>query len=296
MTVPQYPGHPTSGETPVCPRHPDRIAYVRCQRCHRPTCPECQRPASVGVQCVDCVNQARAAAPTIRTRFGGRDRGARPVVTQILIAACVAIHVLVQWAPEVRSAFAFVPVVGEQEPWRFLTAAFLHSGTVLPSGGGFNPGGLLHLGLNMYALWILGSVLEPMLGRWRFLTLYLLSALGGSVAVLLLASPQDVSWITGVVGASGAVFGLFAAVGLLLRRLRRDTTQILVLLGVNVFISFTVPGISWQAHLGGLVTGAILAAAYVYAPRQRRLALAVGASVGVAVLLVALSVLRYSLV
>jgi membrane associated rhomboid family serine protease len=271
-------------QAPVCPRHPDRVSYVRCQRCGRPACPECQRPAAVGVQCVDCVNEARAAAPRTRTVLGGRARGGRPVVTITLVALCVVFY-LAQRVPglAITGSFIFMPALGVQEPYRFLSSAFLHGGT-------------LHLALNMYALWIVGSVLEPALGRWRFTALYLLSAVGGSVAVLLLASPADASWSTSVVGASGAVFGLFAAIFIVMRKFGRDSTQILVLIALNFVLGFVFAGISWQSHLGGAITGALLALAYAYAPRKRRTLVGVLATVAVAALLLALVVARYAAV
>lgn len=272
-----------AGGAPVCPRHPDRVSYVSCQRCGRPVCPECQRPAPVGVQCVDCVRDAERAMPQRRTVFGGRARAGRPVVTIGFIGLCVLAYLVGGFLPGIRQELVFAPVLGNIEPVRFLGAAFLHSG-------------FLHLAVNMYALWILGSVLEPALGRWRFTVLYLLSALGGSVAVLLLADPAADSWRTGVVGASGAVFGLFAAIGLVLRKLGRDATQILVLLVINAVLGFVIPGISWQAHLGGLITGGVLAAGFVYAPKGRRAVIAVSASIAVLVLLVVLTVVKYSLV
>ncbi|PYF97761.1 Membrane associated serine protease, rhomboid family [Georgenia satyanarayanai] len=230
---------------------------------------------------MDCVARAQSALPTRRTVFGGRAREGRPVVTMAIIALCLVAYVVLR-AADARVPLVFVPFAGESEPYRFLSAAFLH-------------GGFLHLAVNMYALWIVGSVLEPALGRWRFAALYLVSAVGGSVGVLLFASPYEIEWITPVVGASGAVFGLFGAVGLALRRLGRDTTQILVLIVINTVIGFTIPNIAWQAHLGGLVTGALLAAAYVYAPRSRQTATGVAATVLVALVVVALAVAKYAI-
>jgi membrane associated rhomboid family serine protease len=242
---------------PVCPRHPDRVSYVRCQRCGRPACPECQRPAAVGIQCVDCVREAARSAPVVRTSLGGRLRGGRPVVTLTIVALCVVSYLLQRVDAGWTARWAFAPFAGEVEPWRFLTAAFLHS-----------PGSLLHILFNMYALWLVGPYLEQALGRWRFVALYLLTAVGGQVGVTLLASAdQGGGWFTPVVGASGAVFGLFGAVLVVLRRLGRDARQILVFLVLNAVIGFVVPGIAWQAHLGGLVTGLALGAAFAYAPR-----------------------------
>ncbi|GAB3536981.1 hypothetical protein GCM10027403_19600 [Arthrobacter tecti] len=142
---------------------------------------------------------------------------------------------------------------GPVEPWRMLTAAFLHS-----------PSFLLHIGFNMYALWIMGQALEPLLGRVRFLALYLIAAIGGSVAVLLLSSP-----LQPVVGASGAVFGLFGAMFIVQRRRGGDVRQLVVLIAINTVLGFVVQGISWQAHLGGLLAGAAAAAIIAYTPRGK---------------------------
>ncbi len=281
MTHPQ-PGPAAPTPPPVCPRHPDRVAYVRCQRCGRPACPECQRPAAVGIQCVDCVRDAAKATRPARTAFGGRVGTGRPVVTLTLIALCVVSYVLQLTTTSWTQELAFAPVLGESEPWRFLTSAFLHS-----------PGQLLHILFNMVALWSVGPFLEAMLGRWRFLALYLLSAVGGSVMFLVLASPYDQSWITGLVGASGAVFGLFGAVLVVLRRTGRSAGGIVGVLVANAVLGFVLPGVAWQAHLGGLLVGAVLGAAFAYAPRDRRLAVSVGACVGMAVLLAATVLVSY---
>lgn len=281
MTHPQ-PG-PAPTPPPVCPRHPDRIAYVRCQRCGRPTCPECQRPAAVGVQCVDCVREGQRAQRPARTAFGGRLTGGRPVVTLTLIGLCVVSYVLQQVSDRWTIDLAFVPFLGETEPWRFLTSAFLHS-----------PSSLFHILFNMVALWSVGPFLEASLGRWRFLALYLLSAIGGSVMFLLLATPYSASWFTVLVGASGAVFGLFGAVLVVLRRVGRSAGGIVGVLLINAVLGFVLPGVAWQAHLGGLVVGAALGAAFAYAPRERRTAVAVGSCVAVAVLLVGAALVTYA--
>lgn len=273
-----YPAFGQPGETasqPVCPRHPDRVTYIRCQRCGRPVCPECQRPAAVGVQCVDCVAAARKAAPTFRTVLGGRARAGRPVVTLSIIAVCTVLYLLSRVFPAVTSTLWFAPVIGYEQPYRFLTTAFLHAS-------------FLHIAVNMYALWIVGAYLERMLGRWRFAALYLVSAVGGSVAVLVLADPATASWLTPVVGASGAVFGAFAAILVVLRRTGRDATQILVLIAVNLVLGFVATGVSWQAHLGGLLTGLALGLLYAYAPaRSRATSAVVGTGVVLLVLVVA---------
>ncbi|MBD8079996.1 rhomboid family intramembrane serine protease [Cellulosimicrobium arenosum] len=271
---------------PVCPRHPDRVSYVRCQRCGRPVCPECQRPAAVGVQCVDCVHDAARRVPQQRTSLGGVVRGGPPVVTYTIIGLCVVSWVLqLVTGGDWTRLWWFAPVIGEQEPYRFLTSAFLHS----PSP--------LHILFNMYALWITGPFLEQMLGRWRFVALYLLSAIGGSVGYLLLAGgPLSETWYQPVVGASGAVFGLFGAILLVLRRTGRNAMQIVVLIAINFAIGFFFSGIAWQAHLGGLVVGLVLGAAYAYAPRERRTLVSVAVTSVVAIGLVAATWLTYATV
>lgn len=237
--------------------------------------------AAVGIQCVDCVAEAARTAPVARSVLGARLRGGAPVMTYALIGACVAVFLASRVAPRVVTALVFAPVVGEVEPYRFLTTAFLHAN-------------FLHIAVNMYALWIVGQYLEGMLGRWRYLSLYLLSAVGGSVAVLLLAQPDAASWFTPVVGASGAVFGAFAAILMVLRRTGRDASQILVLILVNLVLGFVVAGISWQAHLGGLLTGLGLGALYAYAPRERRTAWSVAGTVATALGLAIAAALKYA--
>ena len=271
----------------MCPRHPDRQSYVRCQRCERPVCPQCQRQAPVGVQCVDCVARAAREAPVQRTVLGALVRPGRPVVTLTLIGLCVLTYLLQVItggadAGLVTQLLVFYPPLGAAEPWRFLTAAFLH-------------GSLFHIALNMYVLYLTGPYLEQALGRWRFALLYLVSALGGSVGYLLLYGLGQ----PGTVGASGAVFGLFGAMLVLQRRLRLPLRQISIVIGLNLVVGFLFPGIAWQAHLGGLVTGAALGAvmALVPAPRDgrgsagaaRRTALQVGGSAVVVAVLVAAS-------
>jgi membrane associated rhomboid family serine protease len=282
------PGVPSAAAPPVCPRHPDRISYVRCQRCGRPVCPECQRQAAVGVHCVDCVRDAARTAPTPRTAFGAPLRDGRPLVTYTLIGLNIVSYVLQMVVAGPRldwtQVLIFAPFLGEYEPWRFLTAAFLHGST-------------LHIAFNMFALWVVGQNLELALGRARFLALYGLAAVGGAVMVLLLASPDPGGdWTRGLVGASGAVFGLFGAILLVLRRLGRSARPIVTIIAINAVIGFVVPNISWQAHLGGLLVGALLGAGYAYAPRKRRREVSLAVTVGVAVLLAVLAMLRYAAV
>jgi membrane associated rhomboid family serine protease len=279
------PAAEPSAQIPVCPRHPDRPSYVSCQRCGRPACPECQRAAAVGFQCVDCVNESKRTTPAAKTVYGGAVASDKPLVTFGIIAVCAVLYVL-QWLiprNEVYENLAFAtvyatPEYGVFEPWRMLTSAFLHS-----------QGFILHIVLNMYMLWMFGQALEPLLGRIRFLAVYLLSAIGGSVGYLLL-TPGYVPGqpLTGVVGASGAIFGLFGAMLVVQRHRGGDTRQLWVLIAINGVIGFLVPQIAWQAHLGGLITGGLCAAAIAYAPRgPRRSLMQAGGLALVAALLVA---------
>lgn len=252
MSAPIPPQRPV--QPPVCYRHPDRTSYLRCTRCDRYICAECMRSGAVGQQCVECV---RASAQPVRRphlHFGGRQRSGVPVLSYGLIAVNVLAFVvqntsaglardLVLWSPAVAHDGQF---------YRLVTSAFLHYG-------------LLHLLLNMWALYVVGPGLEQVLGRLRFAALYGLSALGGSVVVYLFA-PLN----TATAGASGAVFGLFGATFVVGRRLRADVGWVAVVIVINLVFSFSIPNISWQGHVGGLLTGALVALAYVYAPRGHR--------------------------
>lgn len=267
---------------PVCPRHPEQVTYVRCQRCDRPACPQCQVPSAVGVHCVDCARRNASSRRGVSSLLGGRAI-TDALVTKGLVVACVTIYLVQMALPSLGAQFAFVPAVASSQPWRFMTTAFLHAS-------------LMHLAFNMWALWVLGSALEPILGRWRFAALCALSALGGSTMIYWLASPTaPASWLTSTVGASGAVFGLFAALFIIQRRFGRDTSAIVGLLVLNLAISFIGANISWQGHLGGLVTGAIVAALYAWAPRNKRTVYGVCGTVGIAIALIGLICLRTAL-
>jgi membrane associated rhomboid family serine protease len=261
VTTPPVPEPWQSAEqVPVCPRHPDRVSYVRCQRCERPVCPECQRPAPVGVQCVDCVREQTRGRRAARTVFGGLAPDGRPFVTIAVLVLCVGLFLLQLGTHDgVTRALDFYPPLAIAEPYRFLTSAFLHSTAFL-----------LHIVFNMYALWMVGPYLEGLLGHAQYAALYLLSAIGGSVGFYLLVSPSDPqAWQTSAVGASGAVFGLFGALFVVNRKLGRDVGGILVILVINAVLGFIASGIAWQAHLGGLLTGAATAALLAYLPRGR---------------------------
>ncbi|AJM76917.1 rhomboid family intramembrane serine protease [Rathayibacter toxicus] len=257
---------PSSNYT--CYRHPDRQSFVRCQRCGRIICGECQTPAPVGVICPDDMAHQRATAPRTTHPFVSRvrrmTRSDQPTVTYAIIALCVIIwllEILPITSNAVIGAFFYEPIYTLRdfvfEPWRMLTSVFVHS-TSLFFGIPF------HLLLNMYTLWVFGMVLERMLGRGRYLTLFLLSGCAGSVGVLVLADP-----FTAVVGASGAIFGLVGCYLVIVRHLGGQASQLLVLVGLNLVIGFLPEaGVAWQAHVGGLVTGALIGVVYTRT-RQR---------------------------
>ncbi|WP_261166556.1 rhomboid family intramembrane serine protease [Microbacterium sp. Marseille-Q6965] len=241
-----------------CYRHPSRQSFVLCQRCARTICGECQTPAAVGVICPECLaEQRRARTPAqkrARRRWG---RGGSVVAASsggtrgmMWIFILTAVAFLVNWAGttvgfSLNDALAFIapliyPQSGYFQPWRVVTVALTHAG-------------FMHVFLNMLSLWMVGRALEPMLGTARFVTTYLLCAAGGSAAVALL------SFETPVVGASGAVFGLFGALIVIARHIGADMTGMLIVLGINLVLGF-IPnaGISWQSHVGGLVVGALI--------------------------------------
>lgn len=226
----------------VCYRHPDRETGVSCQRCERYICPECQTPSAVGFLCpedshVPVTERIRASAV--------------PFVTYTLIAINIAAY-LAQWTlPGFTNSFVYVPAFTGIEPWRMFSAGFLHSTSQVT-----------HILFNMYSLFILGRALESVIGAGRFLALYLLSILGGSVAVLLFTSPNS-----SVLGASGGVFGLMAAYFVILKSLGQRSNGFVGLIAINLVLSF-MPGVSWQAHLGGLVVGGLIA--LVYSKTRRR--------------------------
>lgn len=232
--------------------------------------------ATVGFQCPDCIRGANRSRREGRTVFGGRVRSSTSRVAYTLIGINVAVYIAQLAIPGfgLVARFAMVPsAVADGDWWRLITSAFLHA-----------PGSIFHLLVNMWALFVLGPPLEALLGRLRFATLYILSALGGS-ALIYLVGPVAVPSL----GASGAIFGLFGAIFIVARRLNLDTRWILGLLAINIAITFLVPAISWQAHIGGLVTGLLLALAYAYAPRSNRTIIHVAASTAVFLVIVAVS-------
>ena len=271
MSTPDPIGAPP--QVPVCYRHPDRETYIRCAHCDRPICPDCMTSASVGFQCPECVAEGAAAVPATRTRFGGVAIS-RPYVTLTLIGINVVVFgaEFLAGVDTVASNWGMWPVgvALDNEYYRLFTATFLHEN-------------LLHIGFNMLVLWMLGPQLEALLGHVRFTVLYLVAGLGGSVASFWFSSPNVVG-----IGASGAIFGLMGAYVVVGRALRADISQVLGLIAINVVIGFVGGGIDWRAHLGGLVTGALVAAIFAYAPTTQRVLWQV---VGVVVVVVALGVL-----
>lgn len=251
---------PTEADAaPRCYRHPDRETYISCQRCGRPICTQCQTQAAVGVQCPECVREGREVgsagrAPGIVRAL--RPRG-RPVATYVLIGICVLVYglqFLTQQA--VTQALFLDPTRVGSEPWRLITSAFLHS-----------PALILHLLFNMYALYAFGPTLEQFLGRARFLALYLIGGLGGSVAVVAVYELWVVTqgaiteatngFITPIsaLGASGAIFALMGALFALRKAMGINMQQLVIVLVINLALGFFVPNVAWQAHVGGLLIG-----------------------------------------
>lgn len=262
---------PTSATTPViahCYRHPTRETAVRCVRCNRPICPECMRPASVGFQCPDDVKLGRANQRAPRTTIGTVVRSSPPLVTWSIIGLNIAVYIATaigsvrgfnqNHTTAVFRDWLLLPQTVAQDGsfYRLLTATFLHYG-------------LLHLVLNMLALYLVGPYLERLLGPWRYVAIYLLAALGGSVAVYAFGAR-----FTAVVGASGAIFGLFAAALLLVRELGFDPRTLIATIVINFVLTFSIPDISKLGHLGGFVVGGLATVAIAGIPgRPRRLPL-----------------------
>ncbi|MFJ6665756.1 rhomboid family intramembrane serine protease [Streptomyces sp. NPDC091383] len=293
---------PDARSVPVCYRHPDRETGVRCTRCERPICPACMVSASVGFQCPECVHGGGPAHPHTpggggagrtmaaarpRTMAGGTMTADPRLVTKVLIGINIALF-LVQLA--VGESFtqrfevigqAYTPLIpgvqgiAQGQYYRLLTAMFLHAG-------------FTHLLFNMLSLWWIGGPLEAALGRARYLALYAVSGLAGSALTYLLAAPNAPS-----LGASGAIFGLFGATGVLMRRLNYDMRPLFALLVINLIITFT-PGfnIAWQAHVGGLVAGVVTGYAMVHAPRRHRALIQYGTCALVLVVVAVLTLVR----
>lgn len=294
----------------VCYRHPGRESYVHCQRCDKVICPDCMRQASVGFQCPDCVAEGAKTTRAGRTAYGGV-RPTNPGATTItLIGINVFVWVtiiatgwksseLIQrlaltpsgacWTadgggyyPGVAEAqcsaagqVEWVSGVSDGAYWQLVTSMFAHVE-------------IWHIAFNMFALYALGPQLELVLGRVRFLALYLLSGLAGSALVYWLSDEASAT-----LGASGAIFGLMGALLVVAFKVGGNVQSILTWIGINVVI--TVVGssfISWQGHLGGFLGGLAIAGALVYAPRRNRTQFQVGALVFIAALIALAIILR----
>ena len=196
-------------------------------------------------------------------------------VTLGLVSLNVAIWIL-QIIPGlgVTDKLAFVPVSVFVEPWRMITAGFAHSES-----------NFLHVALNMYSLYIFGAILEPMLGRLRFLSEWLISIFGGSVAVMYLNTPD-----TWVIGASSGIFGLMAAYFVVLRAVGDRSRGLVGLIAINLAFGFLMPGVSWQAHLGGLLAGGAMTAVFTTSRGSKQAQLLGG--VMVALVFVGLTIYR----
>lgn len=210
--------------------------------------------APVGWHCRSCVRRNARKSPVVRYQPSNRGMLGfwQTPVTAALIIINVAGYLAELAIPHLQRDGSEVGYYVYYGDWyRLVTNMFLHVS-------------VLHIGMNMLSLLWIGRAVEPALGRWRYLGLYLVAGYGGSVACYLFSNPFQ-----GAVGASGAIFGLLGAFFILARRARVDTSGILVMIGINLAFSFSVPGIAWQAHIGGLVTGMALAGVFGLA-RQRR--------------------------
>lgn len=282
--------HPTADQSVAhCYRHPGREANVRCTRCDRPICPDCMRPASVGFHCPDDARSGARSIRATRTSVGARLRESLPYVSTAIVAANVAVylvtglqaHATLRNPTNSRLFFdwqLFPEAVHDQHRYyELITSAFLHLN-------------LLHIGANMLAVVFVGPPLERLLGWWRFLLVYLLGALGGSAAIYAFGNA-----IAFTAGASGAVFALFGACLVLVRRLGLDMQWLVGTIVINFVITFSVPNISKLGHLGGFVTGVLAGLAIGGVPRARqRLSTStqVGGLAGVAALVVVVVAVR----
>jgi membrane associated rhomboid family serine protease len=239
----------------TCYRHPDRPTGVSCSNCGRPICPDCMTSTPVGMRCPECARQ-KTQVRTMRTVE-------EPILTYVLIA----VNVLVALGAVLGGASATTGGIGgssllaegsvsraaiaDGEYWRLLTSGFLHAG-------------ILHLAFNMFALYILGQLLEPAVGRLRFGLIYFVALLAGSFGALLLEPDAP------TVGASGAIFGLMGAAVVVMRNrgISPMESGLGLWIGLNLLITFTIPNISIGGHIGGLIGGSV-AAFLLFDVRQR---------------------------
>ncbi|MDP2712117.1 MAG: rhomboid family intramembrane serine protease [Solirubrobacteraceae bacterium] len=242
----------------TCYRHPDRETGVSCSSCGRPICPDCMTATPVGMRCPECSRQ-KTKVHTAASIHGD------PRLSYTLIAINVIAFLAMSaggggldgrggsvWV----NGALFGPSVADGDWWRIISAGFLHAG-------------LLHLAFNMYFLYFLGTMLEPVIGKLRFAAIYFVSMLGGSLGALVV-SPGAVT-----VGASGAVFGMMGAAILALRARGIDPWQsgLGITLVLNLGITFLIPGISIGGHIGGLMAGGVVGYLMFEVADRRRLAI-----------------------
>jgi membrane associated rhomboid family serine protease len=270
-------------DTPHCYRHPNRETLVSCSECGRPICEDCMTFAPVGIRCPDHANVGAvkpSPARTIQT-VRRQTRAVAAPATMTLIAINVVVYMITAAqggginlpGGQLFSDWALQGLaVSDGEWWRLVTAMFLH-------------GSVLHLMFNMLALYWLGTIIEQALGTPRFLLVYFVSGLAGSAGALWLSSALAVT-----VGASGAIFGMIGAL-LILEYLSTGSLmgQAMVLILINMALTFAVPGISIGGHLGGLMGGIVATYALMQFrfPPKRALGVAIAAGVGVASLALA---------
>jgi membrane associated rhomboid family serine protease len=281
-------------EPRYCYRHPDRETGLSCSECDRPICYECMTPAPVGLRCPEHsgkpqgIRKVTAVAERAASGVGSRRTS---LVTMILIGVNVGVYLVElalggsqdgtnNWIYVHGSLIANAQYqngalagVANGEWWRLISAAFLHLG-------------VLHLGVNMLGLFFGGRILELVIGRWRFLLLYLTAGIAGSAGALYV-TPNSIT-----VGASGAIFGVFGALLVLERNgTIRTGGQILMLIVINLLFTFTVSGISIGGHIGGLIAGIIVMVAYLRFRGSVQLSIAAAAVVTVAAVVFAYAVI-----
>ena len=287
---------------PTCYRHPGRETYIRCQRCDRPICPDCMRDAAVGFQCKNCVVEGHKNTRSGNTAYGGQ-RSANPHLTTIVVIAInVAVFAVIRatgaatsslvdrlalspqgvcvtgpnYYPDVHHAATchqdpsatWLGGVADGSWWQLLTSAFTHVE-------------ILHIAFNMFMLWQLGPMVETVIGRARYLAMYVIAGLSGSALVFAASDPM-----TQTLGASGAIFGLAGALLVFAYKVRGNVQGVVSWLGIMFVYTFIGPGnISWQGHVGGFIGGLVCAAVIAYAPRKHRTAYQVAAMTVFVVLL-----------
>jgi len=245
MVTTSPPGQPgpllDDAEETYCYAHTKTPTKLRCSRCNRPICGRCAIPASVGQHCPECVAEARKSTPKVRTALA-----VNAPATRVILAITIAFYVIDRVTGLVPYLASFPPAIAGGEFWRLLTPVLLH-------------GSLIHIGLNMYILYIYGPIVEQNFGTARFIAMYLISGVMGGAASYTFSSCRSVG-----VGASGAIFGL-AGILLIYAYNRRKSVVMGTFLGgirffiiANLLLGLFIPRIDNFAHLGGLVGGVLL--------------------------------------